>query len=160
MEPVEEHRRQAEKALAPFSTSLAESVPYLGSLKGDDFDLILANHSIYYLTAPDVLDLANRIAAEGMFVVALQSTQSALAKIWLESCKLSGEAFPFLLSDDVERLFEENAIAYERRDGSITGSSSPDTEGKPLSRASFSVRHLSRPDSERTRPCVLRSARA
>ncbi len=114
VEPVEEHRQRAEQALLPYAKLLSESAPYLESLKATSFDLILANHSIYYLTAPEVLDLADRVAPDGMLLVALQDTRSALAKIWLESCKLSGEAFPFLLSDDVEQLFRQHNIPFDR----------------------------------------------
>lgn len=114
VEPVEEHRHQAETALSPFSSHVSGSVPYLGDLKGHDFDLILANHSVYYLSRSEVPELVDRIAADGMLIIALQHSGNALAKIWLSSCRLSGEAFPFLFADDVEEVLQAKAIQYNR----------------------------------------------
>ena len=114
VEPVEEHRQQAEKTLSPYSTKLSESAPYLASLQATDLDLILANHSVYYLTSPEVLELVDRVASGGMLIIAMQHSGNALAKIWLASCKLSGQDFPFLFADDVEKVFRENRIPYDR----------------------------------------------
>ena len=114
VEPVREHRRRAETALSPFSSHVSESVPYLDDLTGRAFDLILANHSVYYLSRSEVPELVDRVADTGMLIIALQHSGNALARIWLKSCQLSGEAFPFLFADDVEEVFHAKSIPYDR----------------------------------------------
>ena len=114
LEPVDEHRRQAADNLTPFTERLAESVPYLSSLKGVDFDLILANHSLYFLTELEVADLLKRVAPERMMIAALLHHDNTLAQIWQKACVLMNEEFPFIFAETVEKVLQEQKYPYER----------------------------------------------
>jgi len=114
LEPVAEHLQQAANALSPFAERFIESVPYISSLEGKEFDFILANHSLYFLTEQEVADLLRRVAPERMMIAALLHHDNALAQIWLKACVLMNEEFPFIFAETVENVLRDQRASYER----------------------------------------------
>ena len=116
LEPVADLLQQAATGLSQISERIEESVPDLQSLEGKGFDLILANHSLYYVskTGTEVCELVRRLAPAGIMIAALQHRENALAQIWLKTCQLTGEEFPFLFADNIEVVLGSHDIPYDR----------------------------------------------
>jgi len=80
------------------------------------FDLILANHSLYYVAdrAVTVDGLLASLKPGGRLIVALLDRANALAQLWQEGFAAIGQAFPFTLADDVESLLTGRRAACVR----------------------------------------------
>jgi SAM-dependent methyltransferase len=67
------------------------------------FDLILANHSLYYVPDParTVQALCARCAGGGAIVVAMLDRANALAVLWRAGYAAIGAPFPYCLAEDV-----------------------------------------------------------
>lgn len=110
VEPVAPHRAEARARLTP----LAELAPE-GDLGDERFDLILANHSLYYVQDPTaaLTDLARRLAPGGRLILALLGRDNALAEIWRDGYAAAGAAFPFFLADDAIATLGAGALRAE-----------------------------------------------
>lgn len=88
----------------------------LGEGSAAAFDLIVANHSLYYV--PDLVGtvaaLCARRAEGGTIVAALLDRANALARIWVEGYAAIAEPFPFALAEDVAAALGAHGLAPRR----------------------------------------------
>jgi len=104
VEPVEDHRGEAVARLAPLAEGVAAAGVLAHGAAGTGFDLILANHSLYYVPDPaaSVAALLAGLAPGGQLFTALLDRDNALARIWQAAFAAADLSFPFALAEDVE----------------------------------------------------------
>lgn len=108
VEPVAAQRVEAFERLRPLVASIRDDA--------GPFDLILANHSLYYLTdlPRQIATLAAQLAPAGRLIIALLSQRNSLAALWQAGYWQDGRRFPFALADDVERILTDIGISVRR----------------------------------------------
>jgi SAM-dependent methyltransferase len=122
VEPVAALRAEAARRLAPLARAVAdaggESGEESGVAAGPAFDLILANHSLYYVAEPaaTVRALARRLAPGGRLIAALLDSDNALARIWRAGFAAAGLAFPYPLAEDLEAVLRGAGLAPAREE--------------------------------------------
>jgi SAM-dependent methyltransferase len=117
VEPVETARRHAVARLACSSGHLIVDLPSLPADAAGRFDVVLANHCLYY-----VPELQNQLAAligalspAGVFVTAIAPRSNALIEFWTRGFGLLGREIPYNISEDVEAALEQLGAAYEKQ---------------------------------------------
>ncbi len=111
LEPVAAHLAQAAERLA----RLADRVTPIGAALTDaarPFDLILANHSLYYVRdlRAATADLLDRLAPGGRLIAALLDRRNALAKICRAGFASAELAFPYFLAEDFEAELRRHGV--------------------------------------------------
>jgi trans-aconitate 2-methyltransferase len=117
VEPVESARRQALERLAPLSGHpIVDSATLPNSTSGN-FDVILANHVLYYV--PELTSqLAALIAAlspTGAFVTAIAPRTNGLIEFWIRGFALLGREIPYNVSENVESGLQQLGAAYQKQ---------------------------------------------
>jgi trans-aconitate methyltransferase len=122
VEPVESARRQAVARLARYSQSpVLDSATLPGQTLGN-FDVVLANHVLYYVPElhAHLARLINSVAKAGVFVTAIAPRTNALIEFWIAGFRSVGKDIPYNTSEDVEaglqRLgadFQKHHVDYE-----------------------------------------------
>lgn len=84
--------------------------------RGESFDLILANHSYYYVPDPEAATarLLRALSPGGQLVAALLDRSNALAQLWQAGFSLADEAFPFTLAEDLEAILRRHGVEPRR----------------------------------------------
>lgn len=105
VDPAAAVRRQAVARLAPFtSASIADWNELPADLDGR-FEVVLANHVLYYVA--DLQALLSRLiraaAPGGAIIAAIAPRANALIEFWIVGFKLLGRDVPYSTSEDVER---------------------------------------------------------
>ncbi len=81
----------------------------------ETFDIIIANHSLYYV--PNLKEttkhLYKKLRANGLFLVALAGRSNFLINIWKECFSLLDMEIPYYLSEQFENILLELAIPYK-----------------------------------------------
>lgn len=122
VEPATALRAEAARRLAPLAREVADAGEEYGDQSGvavgPAFDLILANHSLYYVAAPaaTVRALARRLAPGGRLIAALLDRDNALAQIWRAGFAAAGLSFPFPLAEDFEEILRGAGLTPEREE--------------------------------------------
>jgi len=116
VEPVAAHRDAAAARLAPLAREVVQADSDAAWQAGPRFDMILANHSLYYVPDPEAVvgRLLGALAPGGRLVAALLDRDNALARLWRAGYAAAGAAFPFLLAEDLEVLLGRHGIASAR----------------------------------------------
>jgi trans-aconitate 2-methyltransferase len=129
VEPVESARRQAVARLAACSDHPVVDSARLPGGTTSSFEIILANHVLYYV--PELRSqLARLIAAlspAGVFTTAIASRTNALIEFWIVGFHLLGKEIPYNTSEDVEAGLQESGAAYQKQHVPYT-LAFPDTE--------------------------------
>lgn len=116
IEPVKVQLAESVERLAPFASKIEALDSHLNSPMPETMDLILANHSLYYV--PDISrtlqTLFNALRPGGQFVVALLDASNLLAGIWRSAYQMIEKPFPFPLADNAENFFRTSSIPYQR----------------------------------------------
>jgi SAM-dependent methyltransferase len=122
VEPIESVRREAAPRLAPFTGSaIVESAALPPGIHGR-FDVVLANHCLYYV--PDLpghlTKLLEALSAGGIFAAAVAGRTNALIGFWIAGFRLLGREIPYHTSEDVEAAllalgadYQKQSVAYE-----------------------------------------------
>lgn len=108
VEPVDSVRRQAVERLASYSgTPIVDSATLPGEGSGQ-FDLILANHVLYYV--PNLrAELAKLVGS------AIAGRSNALIQFWIAAFAKLGRDVPYHVAEDVERALQELGASYAKR---------------------------------------------
>jgi SAM-dependent methyltransferase len=116
VEPVEDQLAEAAARLAPLAGRVAAASALTRDEAGAGFDLILANHSLYYVPDPaaSVAPLLAALAPGGRLIAALLDRDNALARIWQAAFAAAGVAFPFPLAEDIEAALRRLGITPSR----------------------------------------------
>lgn len=116
VEPVEDQRAEAAARLAPLAGGVAATGVLPQDAAGAGFDLILANHSLYYVPDPaaSVAALFAGLAPGGRLIAALLDRDNALARLWQAAFAAVGAAFPFALAHEIEAVLCRQGVTPER----------------------------------------------
>lgn len=117
VEPVEAARQQAivrlrEKTVHPIIDAATLPDGVAGS-----FDVVLANHSLYYVPALPGLTtrLLAALAPAGVFVTAIAGRTNALVAFWIAGFGALGREVPHHTSEDVEAALQASGAAYDKQ---------------------------------------------
>lgn len=79
------------------------------------FDVVLANHSLYYVTKlpPLVARLVEALAPGGAFVAAIAPRENVLIGFWITAFRSLGEEVPYRTSEDVAAALRAAGAEYE-----------------------------------------------
>lgn len=118
VEPVETYRTAAAERLRPRSTAPIEAVAALSPATAGVFDLVLANHVLYYVQGlHDVLaGILRAMAPGGSFLTAMAGRDNALIRIWIEAFGQIGRPVPYHTSEDLETTLHGLGLAYQRHE--------------------------------------------
>lgn len=117
VEPVEAARAKAVERLARFSAGPVMAHAALPSSSTGQFDLVLANHVLYYV--PDLGrqlgQLIDALTPQGMFLTAIAGWSNALSDFWRVGFGLLGVEVPYHTSEDVEAILRDQEVVYQKR---------------------------------------------
>jgi len=117
VEPVDSVRKQAVERLASRSgTPIVESAA-LPAISADSFDLILANHVLYYV--PDLrgelAKLIGSLSHAGLLATAIAGRSNALIEFWIAAFRQLGREIPYNIAEDLEAALQEIGARYAKR---------------------------------------------
>jgi trans-aconitate 2-methyltransferase len=122
VEPVESARRKAAAQLAGFTAAPIVAHGTLTDGLTGDFEVILANHVLYYVAdLPGQLTrLIGLLSDSGVFLTAIAPRTNALIKFWIAAFGWLGREVPYHTSEDVETAlqklgadYQKHSVAYE-----------------------------------------------
>jgi SAM-dependent methyltransferase len=104
VEPDDVYRHQAVEQLQPYSTQPVWAWPALPPHLHAGFDLVVANHVLYYVPDLDgtLLALLGALATPGLLLAAMAGRANTLARLCLHCCDVLGKPFPFHTAEDCE----------------------------------------------------------
>jgi SAM-dependent methyltransferase len=116
VEPVSEQLKEAAQRLAPLASRVVLADPNVEGIPNDRFDLIIANHSLYYVADPaaTAAALLQRLAPGGRLIAAMLDHGNALAAIWKAGFAAGNMPFPFILAEQLEAILDRLGFALER----------------------------------------------
>jgi SAM-dependent methyltransferase len=117
VEPVGKQLEEAARRLGPLASRLTVAGPDAEGTADDRFDLIIANHSLYYVAEPaaTAAALLRRLAPDGRLIAALLDHGNALAGIWKAGFAAANMRFPFMLAEQLEAILDRLGCALERK---------------------------------------------
>jgi SAM-dependent methyltransferase len=108
------YRHQAIERLQPFTTQPVCAWPALPAHLHGCFDLVVANHVLYYV--PDLHGtlsaLLRTLATPGLFLAAMAGRANAMAQCCLRCFDVIGKPYPFHTSEDCEAALAGLGAAY------------------------------------------------
>jgi hypothetical protein len=133
IEPVESARRQAIARLAGYTEHPVVDAAALPGGAVARFDIILANHVLYYVPElqSQLAGLIGALSPAGVFITAIAARTNALVEFWISGFGLLGREVPYYTSEDVEASLHELGTAYQKHavDYQLAF---PDTEGNRM----------------------------
>ena len=117
VEPVESARRQAVARTAGFSDHPAVESATLPGGTTSSFEVVLANHSLYYVPglASQLAGLIDALSPAGVFMTAIASRANALIEFWIVGFGLIGREIPYNTAEDVEAGLAQSGAVYAKR---------------------------------------------
>lgn len=114
VEPVEIYRQQAVARLRQFSIHPVRVWPTLPSDPHGCFDLVLANHCLYYVADLEttVSALLRALSSPGLFLCALAGQENSLIQFWNHCFELIGKAVPYHTAEDLESALLKQGVAH------------------------------------------------
>jgi SAM-dependent methyltransferase len=117
VEPAESVRSKAITRLAAFTASPPADSPALPDALGGQFDVVLANHVLYYV--PDVEDTLRRLisalAPTGVFLLAVAGRTNLLIDFSIACFELLGREMPYNSSEDIEQALRALNAKYDKQ---------------------------------------------
>jgi SAM-dependent methyltransferase len=118
VEPDASYLLQAIDRLQAFTRHPVRAWPALPPHLHDCFELILANHVLYYV--PDLAGtlsaLLRALATPGLFLTAMSGRSNALYQCCLRCFDVLGKPFPFWISEDCEDILTRLGETYDTVD--------------------------------------------
>jgi SAM-dependent methyltransferase len=122
VEPDAGYRQQALSRIQSFSKTPVLAWSYLPSDRKDSFDLVLANHVLYYVN--DIVEILEQVLESikmgGLFIVTMGGSENALGKIIEQSFAMIEEPVPYHLAEELELIlvgrgykFQKHQVNYE-----------------------------------------------
>ncbi len=112
VEPQPLYRQQAAASLARFSNGAIATAASLPDGSANSFDLILANHVLYYVTDLDTVvpAIVRALAPGGVFQTAIAGHDNPLIRFWVSAFALLGRPVPYQTAESVAATFARQAI--------------------------------------------------
>lgn len=116
IEPVAQQRLSAIERLSPFSQHLPRGASSLAELEAAQFDIIVANHSLYYVhdLSQTLVQMFDRLSPGGRQHLAIAGWDNVLLQFWKVGFGLLQRDVPYYAAEDVVDWFETHAIRYRR----------------------------------------------
>ncbi len=117
VDPAEAARREGLARLAPFTAAPISDMDVLPAGRVGCFDLVLANHVLYYVTDLNVAlsRLIDALAPSGLLLTAIAARTNALIEFWIVGFGLLGREIPYNTSEDVETALRKSGAAYQKQ---------------------------------------------
>jgi len=118
VEPDDVYRHQAVERLQPFATQPVCAWPALPAHPHACFDLVVANHVLYYVPDLDgtLAALLRALATPGLFLTAMAGQRSTFAQ-WCQQCfAWLGQPYPFHTAEDLEGALARQGVVYGKED--------------------------------------------
>lgn len=117
VEPVEAARRQAVVRTAGYSDHPAVDAATLPGGTTSRFEVVLANHVLYYVPglSSQLAGLIDALSPAGVFVTAIASRANALIEFWIAGFRLLGREIPYNTSEDVEAGLKQSGAVYQKQ---------------------------------------------
>jgi SAM-dependent methyltransferase len=114
VEPDDAYRRLASERLAPFSARPVRAWPALPADPGGPFDLVLANHVLYYVAdlGATLAALLRSLSARGLFLTAMAGQENGLVQFWARCFALIGKPVPFHIAEDFRAALDRLGEPY------------------------------------------------
>jgi SAM-dependent methyltransferase len=114
VEPDDAYRPQAVERLQPCTTQPVCAWPALPAHLHACFDLVVANHALYYVPdLPSTLSaLLRTLNTPSLFLAAMAGRTNAMARVCLRCFDLIGKPYPFHTSEDCEAALAGLGEAY------------------------------------------------
>ena len=114
VEPDDVYRHQAIAQLQPYSSQPVQAWPALPPHLHACFDLVVANHVLYYVPDLDgtLLALLGALATPGLFLAAMAGWANALAQLCRHCFDVLGKPFPFRTAEDCEAALARLGETY------------------------------------------------
>ena len=118
VEPDDLYRLQAVERLRPLTAYPVPAWPELPPNLEACFDLVLANHVLYYVPNLDdtVAALTRALAPAGLFLAAVAGQRNTLIQFWHHCFGLIGKSVPYHTAEDVEAALARRPISYSKED--------------------------------------------
>ncbi|HEX5104426.1 MAG TPA: class I SAM-dependent methyltransferase [Pirellulaceae bacterium] len=118
VEPVAASPALAAERVARFSASPIEHANSLAAIQQPDFDLIVANHVLYYV--PDLpatlAALIQRLAPGGRLLTAIAGNDNTLIQFCRAGFAMIGRPMPYHMAEDVAAALGQLGLAYEKHE--------------------------------------------
>jgi trans-aconitate 2-methyltransferase len=116
VEPVEVARRQAVARLARYTEQPVIDAATLPSGTVESFDVVLANHVLYYVPelTSQLAGLIGALAPTGILLTAIAARSNALIDFWIAGFRLLGREVPYNVSENVEAALQHLGAAYQK----------------------------------------------
>lgn len=112
VEPQPLYREQAAACLARFSTAPIRAFESLPEDGVGVFDVILANHVLYYVTDLDAVvpAIVRGLAPGGMLQTAIAGHDNPLIRLWVTAFAMLGRPVPYHTAESVDATFARHGI--------------------------------------------------
>lgn len=117
VEPAELLRNRAVERLAKFTRHPLDAAATLPAGVEGTCQLVLANHSLYYVDDLDsqLKQLIGAVAPDGVCLTSIAGRDNALIAFWLAAFAWLGRPVPHHIAEDVAAALERLGTRYERR---------------------------------------------
>jgi trans-aconitate 2-methyltransferase len=118
VEPVADYRPRAVAAVSAFTAHPVAAWPALPDVPAPGFDLILANHCLYYVPDLDaaLAGLLGRLAAGGVLLAACAGGRNVLVQFWQRGYARLGEPVPSYTGDDLAAALTRRSARFTTHD--------------------------------------------
>ena len=118
VEPDDVYRQQAATRLQAYTTRPVCAWPSLPAHLQSCFDLVLANHVLYFVPELDstLAALLGALAIPGLFLTAMAGQRSTFAQ-WCQQCfTWLGQPYPFHSAEDLQGALARQEMEYSREE--------------------------------------------
>jgi trans-aconitate methyltransferase len=118
VEPDDVYRHQAVARLQAYTSQPVRAWPALPSPLHACFDLVLANHVLYFVPELDstLAALLGTLASSGLFLTAMAGQRSTFAQ-WCQQCfTWLGQPYPYHSAEGLEGALARQEVGYSRED--------------------------------------------
>jgi trans-aconitate methyltransferase len=118
VEPVESQRHQAVTRLAGYTEHPVVDSAALPDAAVPRFDIVLANHVLYYVPElrTQLARLIGALSPAGVFVTAIAARSNALIEFWVAGFRSLGREVPYNTSEDVEAALRTLGTVYQKQE--------------------------------------------
>jgi SAM-dependent methyltransferase len=117
VEPVEMARRTAVERVEKMAAGPVVASAALPAVVIDRYDIILANHVLYYVAElrNQLARLIGALSPQGVFTTAIAGHGNALIEFWKVGFGLLGREIPYNVAEDVESALADLAASFDKQ---------------------------------------------
>jgi trans-aconitate 2-methyltransferase len=118
VEPATAYREQAVARLSALTERPIRDWEELPAGVAREFDLILSNHVLYYVSDLEgvIRGIVGALAPGGVFLTAIAGRDNGLVEFWIRGFARIGRELPYHTAEDVENVLEGLGRKFERRE--------------------------------------------